>query len=182
MVNSIESIRRSRIWPTPGSILDRSEKNSRLEMSEKPRDPDSWKYFIGFQIFIITFMTPVICIISREFARPGQVPGYGLTIFNALLAMMTGLGAGLVHRWITKRNTSLGFFYIPASALTLGSMPAGISFMKLLVFWATLFVFFALFVALNDLFFLWWERRKKRKKLENKKLRIARDPFLDDSL
>jgi hypothetical protein len=159
-----------------------SDKNSRLEMTEKPRDPDSWKNFIGFQIFIITFMTPVLCLISREFARPGQVPGYGLTIFSVLLGMMTGLGIGLIHRLITKRNTSLGFFYIPASALNLGSMPAGISFLELLRLRVVLFVFFALFFALNDLFFLWWERRKKRKKLEKKKLRIARDPFLDDTL
>ncbi len=146
-------------------------------MTDKTRDPNSWKMFIGFQCFIMAFSMPLLYVLVKEMAPPGKPPAVAYTLLSISLFLMTGCGLCLIHRLIRKRNDFMGAYYMMATPAMITATKPPLPLRQLFGIRATLFLVMALIIVIIDLFALWNDRRKS---LKNKP-KIAHDPLMDDT-
>ncbi len=142
-------------------------------MTESKSDPNSWKTFFWWQVYLFATLTPLFVVFIRFW--PGQTAAsWDRVLVVVLISSLSVLLASLTHRLISGRVSAQGFFFLMAFVgnnqivhftwkyLFLSKLVNGILLIG--------------FVILNDSAFRWWERRK----LQNQPIVLESLP--DDSL
>jgi hypothetical protein len=131
------------------------------EMKSKVEKANSWKAFWLFECYLASLTAIVIIPFIHCNVLPGPKPAVGWAMTCGLLAAITGVSLGVVYRAISKRNDSLGFFFIiaiPPWATRNVAMPLA----EVIPAWGCLLLCLILFIALIEVVQRAWTRSKSR--------------------